>query len=139
MPELNDHDLDNLFRKAGHCVPRTNLADRIMARVAVTPLVRSTEVKPLIGKRTWLVIALCAFALVGVLMTHRHNEQRLRVRPRFLGGRSSGARYDTPRELVLVGHRCIRMPADAGRYGPGARTAERGAQELTRSSKLLTA
>ena len=69
----------------------------------------------------------------------RHNEQRLRVRPRFLGGRSSGARYDTPRELVLVGHRCIRMPADAGRYGPGARTAERGAQELTRSSKLLTA
>ena len=70
---------------------------------------------------------------------HRHNEQRLRVRPRFLGGRSSGARYDTPRELVLVGHLCIRMPADAGRYGPGARTAERGAQELTRSSKLLTA
>lgn len=68
MPELNDHDLDNLFRKAGQCVPRTNLADRIMARVAVTPLVRSTEVKPLIGKRTWLVIALCAFALVGMLM-----------------------------------------------------------------------
>ena len=68
MPELNDSDLDKLFRTAGHFAPRTSLADRIMARVAVTPLVRSTEVKPLIGKRTWWAIALCAFSLVGILL-----------------------------------------------------------------------
>jgi hypothetical protein len=68
MPELNASDLDKLFRTAGHSAPRTNLADRIMARVAVTPLVRSTEVKPLIGKRTWWAIALCAFSLVGILL-----------------------------------------------------------------------
>ena len=68
MPELNASDLDKLFRTAGHSAPRTNLADQIMARVAVTPVVRSSEVKPLIGKGTWLAIALCAFSLVGILL-----------------------------------------------------------------------
>lgn len=72
MPERNeqqptqstDQDLCKLFQTAGHHAPGSDLTARIMARVAVTPLFRPKAIRPLIGQRTWVVMAV---ALVGLL------------------------------------------------------------------------
>lgn len=68
MAELHDQDLDRLFRTAGHNKPATDLTARIMSRVAVTPVIRATEVKPLIGKRGWAAILVGFIGLVGLLL-----------------------------------------------------------------------
>ena len=65
MPERNeqqptqstDQDLCKLFQTAGHHAPGCDLTARIMARVAVTPLFRPKVIRPLIGQRTWVVMA----------------------------------------------------------------------------------
>ena len=59
------HDLDRLFRKAGHHMPATDLTARIMARVAVTPMARPVPVRPLIGRWGWMAMAA---ALLGLLV-----------------------------------------------------------------------
>ena len=58
MPELSENDLRKLFQAAGHQVPAHDLTDRIMARVAVTPIMRPTMAEPLISKRAWMMTAL---------------------------------------------------------------------------------
>ncbi len=68
MAELNDQDLDRLFRTAGHKHPVSDLTTRIMSRVAVTPVLRATEVKPLIGKWGWGAILLSLIGFVGLLL-----------------------------------------------------------------------
>lgn len=68
MAELHDQDLDRLFRTAGRSAPASDLTARIMSRVAVTPVIRATEVKPLIGKRGWGVILLCLISAAGILL-----------------------------------------------------------------------
>ena len=65
MPELSEIDLRKLFQAAGHQMPASDLTDRIMARVAVTPIIRSTVVQPLISKRAWIMTA---FGLVGLVL-----------------------------------------------------------------------
>lgn len=68
MPELNDNDLRKLFRAAGRSKPGIDLTDRIMARVAVTPIHRPLEVKPLIGKAGWSAIGALIVMIVLVLI-----------------------------------------------------------------------
>jgi hypothetical protein len=68
MPELNDNDLRKLFRKAGRPEPGIDLTDRIMARVAVTPIHEPLEVKPLIGRTGWILIAFIVIAIVSLLI-----------------------------------------------------------------------
>ncbi len=68
MAELHDQDLDRLFRNAGHHQPASDLTARIMSRVAVTPVMRPTEVKPLIGKWGWGAILLGLIGFVGLLI-----------------------------------------------------------------------
>ena len=68
MAELNDLDLDRLFRTAGHKHPVSDLTTRIMSRVAVTPVIRATEVKPLIGKWGWGAILLSLIGFAGLLL-----------------------------------------------------------------------
>lgn len=65
MPELNERDLHEVFRTAGHHAPARDLTDRIMARVAVTPIARPLAVKPVIGTRGWIGIAAGTAALVA--------------------------------------------------------------------------
>ena len=72
MGELNEHDMDRLFRTAGHLRPTSDLTDRIMARVAVTPVIRATEVKPLIGRWGWAGILFSVVALLGFLLGTGH-------------------------------------------------------------------
>ncbi|MDQ3100505.1 MAG: hypothetical protein M3R08_03895 [Bacteroidota bacterium] len=67
MPELNDNELRKLFRTAGRQELGTDLTDRIMARVAVTPVLAPLEVKPLIGKAGWFFIAACFIGLLVLL------------------------------------------------------------------------
>ncbi|MEO8590925.1 MAG: hypothetical protein ABI432_16225 [Flavobacteriales bacterium] len=67
MPELNEKDLRKLFQTAGHHVPATDLTDRIMARVAATPITRIDLAKPLISKRAWIMVGLGLVALCTVL------------------------------------------------------------------------
>jgi hypothetical protein len=67
MAKLHDQDLDRLFRQAGHKEPVSDLTARIMSRVAVTPILRPTEVKPLIGKWGWAAILLSLAGFVGLL------------------------------------------------------------------------
>lgn len=69
MPELNEHDLRNLFHVAGHAAPAHDLTARIMARVSVTPVQRPVPVRPLIGKRGWLCIAAGLAAMIGYGLT----------------------------------------------------------------------
>ena len=64
MPELNENDLRKLFQVAGHQAPTRDLTDRIMARVAVTPIIRLSIVQPLISKRAWIISGLCLIGLV---------------------------------------------------------------------------
>ena len=68
MPELNDNDLRKLFRAAGRSKPGIDLTDRIMSRVAVTPIHRPLEVKPLIGKAGWFAIGALIALIVVVLI-----------------------------------------------------------------------
>ena len=68
MPELNENDLRKLFRAAGRAEPGIDLTDRIMARVAVSPIHRPLEVKPLIGKAGWFAIGSLILLIVLVLM-----------------------------------------------------------------------
>ena len=68
MPELSETDLRKLFQVAGHQAPASDLTDRIMARVAVAPIVRLTVATPLISKRAWITAALGLGGLV-VLVT----------------------------------------------------------------------
>ena len=68
MGELNENDMDRLFRTAGHLGPTSDLTARIMARVAVTPVIRATEVKPLIGRWGWGAILFSVAALLGFLL-----------------------------------------------------------------------
>ena len=69
MPELNDNDLRKLFRAAGRPEPGTDLTDRIMARVAVTPIHRPLEVKPLIGRWGWVGIGVVFIGMLVVLLS----------------------------------------------------------------------
>ncbi|MEZ4756126.1 MAG: hypothetical protein R2817_04810 [Flavobacteriales bacterium] len=57
MREVKD-ELHDLFQAAGHAVPEADLTDRIMARVAVTPVLRPTPVKPILDRRAWIAIIL---------------------------------------------------------------------------------
>lgn len=68
MPELNEQDLRTLFRTAGHHSPGDDLSQRIMARVAVTPMLRPMPVEPLIGARGWVTIAVLGALLIVVLL-----------------------------------------------------------------------
>ncbi len=63
MPEPKDK-LHDLFQAAGHAEPVKDLTDRIMARVAVTPLLRPTPVKPILGRGAWIGIILLTAALL---------------------------------------------------------------------------
>lgn len=63
MPEPKE-DLHHLFQAAGHAAPATDLTDRIMARVAVTPLLRPTPVKPILGRGAWIGIILLTAAVL---------------------------------------------------------------------------
>lgn len=65
MDELRDTDLNSLFQTAGYESPGTDLTARIMARVAVTPVLRPTKVEPLIG--TWGWVGICGVLLAVVL------------------------------------------------------------------------
>jgi hypothetical protein len=56
MPEPKD--LQRLFQAAGHAEPATDLTDRIMARVTVTPLLRPTPVEPILGRGAWIGMGL---------------------------------------------------------------------------------
>lgn len=68
MPEPKE-DLHHLFQAAGHAAPATDLTDRIMARVAVTPLLRPSPVKPILGRGAWIgiIILTVAVLLLGML------------------------------------------------------------------------
>lgn len=69
MPELHDKDLDTLFRTAGHHRAGDDLAARIMARVAVTPIHRRTPTPPLIGIRGWIGVGvLLALPVLAALL-----------------------------------------------------------------------
>lgn len=63
MPEPKE-DLHHLFQAAGHATPAVDLTDRIMARVAVTPLLRPTPVKPILGRGAWIGILLLTAAVL---------------------------------------------------------------------------
>jgi hypothetical protein len=65
MPELNENDLRKLFQTAGHHTPRHDLTARIMAQVAVTPMVRIDIAKPLISKKAWWCAGVGLAALAG--------------------------------------------------------------------------
>ena len=67
MPEPKE-DLHHLFQAARHAAPATDLTDRIMARVAVTPLLRPTPVRPILGRGAWTSI---------ILATARDHQARL--------------------------------------------------------------
>ncbi len=77
MPERNEHDhtpaseqaLRKLFQAAGHHTPGTDITARIMAQVAVTPLLRPVVVKPLIGSRAWAVMAIGMLTLLVLVLT----------------------------------------------------------------------
>jgi hypothetical protein len=68
MPEPKE-DLHHLFQAARHAAPATDLTDRIMARVAVTPLLRPTPVRPILGRGAWtsIILATAAMLLWGLL------------------------------------------------------------------------
>jgi hypothetical protein len=68
MAELDDKDLHAMFQRTGHLHPANDLAARIMARVAVTPIARRTEVKPLIGRWGWVAIAVAALIAVAAVL-----------------------------------------------------------------------
>ena len=68
MAELDDKDLHGMFQRTGHLRPASDLTARIMAQVAVTPIVRRTEVKPLIGRWGWAAIALGSLISVAVVV-----------------------------------------------------------------------
>jgi len=65
MGELRDTDLNSLFQTAGHERSGADLTARIMARVAVTPVLRPTKVEPLIG--TWGWVGICGILLAVAL------------------------------------------------------------------------
>jgi|GEM_PF-1333662 len=67
MPELSENDLPKLFQAAGHQAPPRDLTDRIMARVAVTPIMRRDSAKPLISKRAWLLLGAGFLALTAAV------------------------------------------------------------------------
>ena len=67
MPEMHDNELRKLFQHAGRPPMGTDLSDRIMARVAVTPIMQPLEVKPLIGKAGWSAIAGMFIILLALL------------------------------------------------------------------------
>lgn len=74
MPEPKD-TLHDLFQAAGHAAPDTDLTDRIMARVAVTPLLRPTPVKPILGRGAWIgIILLTAAVLLWGLLGSANTE-----------------------------------------------------------------
>ncbi len=66
MPEMNDNELRKLFQHAGRPQMGTDLSERIMARVAVTPVHRPLEVKPLIGRFGWLAIGAVFIGLLAL-------------------------------------------------------------------------
>jgi hypothetical protein len=67
MPELSDNELRKLFQQAGRPPMATDLSDRIMARVAVTPIHQPLVVKPVIGRAGWFAIAAGFIGLLAFL------------------------------------------------------------------------
>ncbi|MBL7964990.1 MAG: hypothetical protein JNM31_14240 [Flavobacteriales bacterium] len=65
MAEPRDTDLRHLFQQAGYHDPSRDLTSRIMARVAVTPMMQPSVVRPLIGKWGWVAIGT---AMAGLLV-----------------------------------------------------------------------
>ena len=70
MPELNESDLHKLFHAAGHSAPHANLADRIMARVSVTPMERPTVVEALISVKGWIAAAVLFTFVIFLLAVY---------------------------------------------------------------------
>ena len=68
MPELNENDLQKLFRTAGRQAPVNDQTDRIMARVAVTRIERPLLVQPLISAKGWVAATLGLGAILIVLL-----------------------------------------------------------------------
>ncbi|MBL7982203.1 MAG: hypothetical protein JNL52_10405 [Flavobacteriales bacterium] len=76
MPDPKD-ELHHLFRAAGHSGPDRDLTDRIMARVAVTPILRPTPVKPILGRTAWMAIgALAALVMVIAVVIGQGQESK---------------------------------------------------------------
>ncbi|MFN6116036.1 MAG: hypothetical protein ACK46G_08305 [Flavobacteriales bacterium] len=74
MPDPKD-ELHHLFQAAGRTGPDRDLTDRIMARVAVTPLLRPTPVKPILGRGAWIgIIIMTVVVLVWGLLGSGHAE-----------------------------------------------------------------
>lgn len=96
MPELNDNDLHELFRIAGHSAPGTDLTARIMARVSVVRVERPVLVEPLIGKRGWAIATAGAIVLMGFAI--------------FTGGNGTTAPAWLGPITEVIGH--IRPPRD---------------------------
>ena len=72
MPDLNENDLIKLFKAAGHRAPERDLTARVMARVAVTPILRLDIARPLISKRAWwgAGVGLAALVVTVALLPH---------------------------------------------------------------------
>jgi hypothetical protein len=76
MPDPKD-ELHHLFQAAGHSGPDRDLADRIMARVAVTPILRPTPVKPILGRAAWVALgALAALVMVMAVVIGQGQESK---------------------------------------------------------------
>ncbi len=74
MPDPKD-ELHHMFQAAGHSGPDRDLTDRIMARVAVTPILRPTPVKPILGRAAWVSIgALAAVVMVIAVLIGQGQE-----------------------------------------------------------------
>ena len=68
MPELNEKDLDTLFRAAGHQRAGKDLVARVMAQVVVTPIHRASPTPPLIGRGWWVgITAMLVLPILAVL------------------------------------------------------------------------
>lgn len=65
-----EDELRQLFKAAGHSRAAVDLTERIMARVAVTPLLRPRPVQPLMSRKAWIGIAggAAIFLLLTVTM-----------------------------------------------------------------------
>lgn len=68
MGEMSDNELRKLFQQTGRPAMSNDLTDRIMARVAVTPVFAPVEVKPLIGKAGWFAITVAFISVLGLLL-----------------------------------------------------------------------
>jgi hypothetical protein len=65
-----DDELRHLFKAAGHSRPAVDLTQRIMAQVAVTPLLRPKPSQPLLSRRAWSGIGIgAALVLLCAVIT----------------------------------------------------------------------